>query len=284
MIIDSHQHLWDPARGDYDWLAVESPLHRAFLPADYANAARGSGICASLLVQAAPTAAETEYLLELARTSANSILGVVGWIDLSAPDAESKIEERARDPLFVGVRPMLQDLADRAWILRPELDPAIRAIIRHELTFDALVQPDQLATIYELAMRYAGLRIVLDHAGKPPFGGAMDEWSDQIRRIAGLSNVACKLSGLATELPPDLPADRLDDCIDVLIASFGAERLIWGSDWPVVTMATSLNDWMNCCTDRVARHLPDGAAAIFGGNARHFYRLGPALTSSPLRV
>lgn len=274
MIIDAHFHLWDPRRGDYSWLAPDSPLHRAYRQLDYDEAIDGLDIQASILVQAAPTSDETDYLLELARASFGRWIGVVGWVDLAAVDAPARIAKRASNPLLVGVRPMLQDLEKRDWILRPELDAAIDALARHKLTFDALVNADQLKTIAEFATRHPDLQIVLDHAGKPPLGMSLSGWKADISNLAGLPNVACKLSGIATELPPGAGRHLIDQTIEFLFERFGGDKLIWGSDWPVCTLATTAKAWLERCLDHMQRQDPDCRDAIFGGNARRFYRLG----------
>jgi L-fuconolactonase len=273
-MIDSHQHFWDPARGDYGWLQPGSALYRTYQPEDLAPLLTAAGIQGSILVQAAPTEAETDYLLQLARATP-WVLGVVGWIDLTARDTAYRIGERARDSLFVGVRPMLQNLSDRDWILKPDASAGLEALQARTLVFDALVQADQLRTVATLADRYSRLSIVLDHAGKPPFAdmSAMAFWRTDIRRLAQHANVACKLSGLMTELPSCASSDSVDHCIDELVDLFGPDRLLWGSDWPVATTATGYADWLNRCRDRVLARIPGHHEAMFGSNARRIYRL-----------
>ena len=273
-MIDSHQHFWDPARVDYGWLHPGSALYRAYCPNDLAPLLRANGIQGSILVQAAPTAHETDYLLQLA-SDTPWILGVIGWIDLAAGDASKRIHQRAGNRLFVGIRPMLQDLAERDWILRPALSPGIEAVQGAGLTFDALVQADQLTVIATLADRHPSLSIVLDHAGKPPFAmsSALALWRREIQSLAKRPNVSCKLSGLITELDGLGGYEMVDPCIDMLIDLFGPDRLLWGSDWPVATTAIEYSDWFSGCRSRVASQLPGHHAAIFGENARRLYRL-----------
>ena len=282
-MIDSHQHFWDPARGDYGWLHPGSALYRTYGPIDLAPLLEANGILGSILVQAAPTAHETDYLLELARDTP-WILGVIGWIDLAARDAPLRIRERASNPLFVGVRPMLQDLAKRDWILGSELIPGVEAVQEAGLTFDALVQADQLTVIAALADRHPSLSIVLDHAGKPPFAvpSALASWRREIQSLAKRCNVSCKLSGLMTELEGLGGDERLDPCMDVLIDLFGPDRLLWGSDWPVAATAIEYSDWLIRCRSRIECQLPSHHAAIFGGNARRLYGLARDETVRPL--
>jgi L-fuconolactonase len=171
---------------------------------------------------------------------------------------------------------MLQDLPERQWILKPELAAPIEAIRDHGLVFDALVRADQLNTLDILAERYPRLSIVLDHAGKPPFGNAtaLLEWRAGVQRIAARENVSCKLSGLLTELPNGVPRDRVNWCVDLLMDLFAPSRLLWGSDWPVATAASDYDDWLRQCQQRATVRHPHDVAAFFETNAQRIYGLG----------
>src|SRR5258706_1713525 len=162
MRIDGHQHFWDPAERNYAWMPAGSPLDRAFGPADVAPILDAGSIAGTVLVQASPDESETDALLAIARASPQ-ILGVVGWIDLAADDAPARIAARAADPLIIGVRPMLQDMVDRAWILSHRLEPALRAIAETGIVFDALVHADQIPHITAFAAQQPDIAIVLDH-------------------------------------------------------------------------------------------------------------------------
>jgi L-fuconolactonase len=273
MIVDAHQHFWDPARSDYGWLKPDNPIHRVYLPADLRPLLDEAGVQATILVQAAPTPEETDYMLGLAR-EAPWILGVVGWIDLLADDAVEQVRHRARDPLFLGVRPMLQDLEDPDWIRQRGVDPALEAVAAEGLVFDALVLPHQIGAIAELAVRHPSLPIVLDHAAKPHLGeiGAMDGWASAIATLARAPNVACKVSGLLTELRPGGGREDVVRAIATLFDLFGPRRLLWGSDWPVVTLAGSYQDWFELARDAIAAKDPDAVPAMMGGNALCIYR------------
>jgi L-fuconolactonase len=202
------------------------------------------------------------------------ILGVVGWIDLEAPDAAAEIRRRAGDPLFLGVRPMLQDLGDPDWILRPRLAPALEAIAAERLVFDALILSHQIAAITQIAKRYPQLSIVLDHAAKPPFGdpGAMARWLPEIEKLSVQSNVTCKVSGLLTELKPGGSRDDVAQAIGVLFDLFGPQRLVWGSDWPVLTLAGDYGGWFALARGAIAARDASAISAIMGGNALRIYR------------
>ncbi|KQM62740.1 amidohydrolase [Sphingomonas sp. Leaf17] len=274
MRIDAHHHLWDPGRGDYGWLTpVMGGLYRTFSADDLSPLLAAAGIDGTLLVQAAPTEAETDWLLDIARATP-WIAGVVGWLDLEAADITGRIAARAADPLFVGVRPMLQDLAQRDWILRAGLTPALAALAAHGLVFDALIAVDQIDVVVTLAARHPDLTIVIDHAAKPLIGDAAgwSPWADGMDRLAARPNVACKLSGLLTEAPAGADTEMLHPYAAHLLAAFGADRLVWGSDWPVLTTTASYADWW-----RIAAALIPAAdhQAVFGGNAVRLYRLRP---------
>jgi L-fuconolactonase len=273
MIVDAHQHFWDPTRGDYDWLKPDNPIHRVFGTADLRPILVATGIDATILVQAAATVAETDYLLEIAR-DAKFILGVVGWIDLLAPDAADEVRRRAADPLFLGVRPMLQDIEQSDWILQPALTPALNAIAAEGLVFDALILSHQIAVITELATRHPQLSIVLDHAAKPKLGNAdaMIAWARDMEALAACPNVTCKVSGLLTELPPGGGLDDVSRAVGVLFDLFGPQRLIWGSDWPVLTLAGDYQAWFDLARESVAAKEPNAVRAVMGDNGVRIYR------------
>jgi L-fuconolactonase len=276
--IDAHQHYWDPARGDYGWLTPElKPLYRVFGPHDLAPLREATGVARTVVVQAAPTVDETRYLLGLARDD-QSVAGVVGWVPLDYDDALEIIDEFARDPKFKGVRPMLQDLPDDTWIAHAPRDAAIQRLIELDLAFDALIFARHVPSLIEFARRYPLLRIVVDHGAKPPIRDGIDAgwqaWADGIAQLAALpQRLYCKLSGLATEAAPNWTEATLQPYIAHLIEQFGAERLMWGSDWPVLNLNGGYTEWHAAAT-RLTAHLGKaGQAAIFGANARAFYRL-----------
>ena len=281
MIVDAHQHFWNPARGDYGWLKPDNPIHRVFSADDLRPLMAQAGVDATIIVQAAPTPAESDYMLGIARTTP-WILGVVGWIDLGAADAVKEVQHRAGDPLFLGVRPMLQDLADPNWILQAKLAPALNAIATEGLAFDALILSHQIAAIIELAKRHPQLSIVLDHAAKPQFGDrdAMAKWASEIEHLAALPNVTCKVSGLLTELKPGGSRDDIVRAIDRLFDLFGRDRLLWGSDWPVLTLsdcfagAGDYQGWFKLAREAIAVRDSSAIPAIMGGNALRIYRPG----------
>lgn len=273
--IDAHHHVWRLARGDYGWLTPAlAAIHRDFSLANLEPWLDRAGIDATVLVQAAPTVAETEFLLAAAASSKGIVQGVVGWVDLAAPAATATLERLARDRTLRGVRPMLQELADPDWILGPNVIAALSALPALGLRFDALVTSRELPALLRMLDRLPELPVVIDHGAKPPIAANRREpWAHLISAVAAHPRVHCKLSGLATEAGPEWSVDTLRPWVEHLLACFGPHRLIWGSDWPVVNLAGGYGRWL-AATDALLAPLPEGdRAAIMGGNAARFYGL-----------
>ncbi|MBN8873722.1 MAG: amidohydrolase family protein [Rhodospirillales bacterium] len=272
MIVDAHHHVWRIGRGDYAWIHPGSPLHRDYTLADLRPLL--GDIDATVLVQAAPTEAETAYLLNVARNSGGLVRGVVGWEDLSLRDAAARIHAMAADPLLKGLRPMLQDIEDTGWILHPTLQPALAAMEAAQLCFDALIQPRHLPAILGLCGRHPTLRVVVDHAAKPAIAtGGFQPWADDIARLARETAATCKISGLVTEAGPQWKTDDLRRYVDHLLDCFGPTRLMWGSDWPVVELAGGYASWRAAALSLLRGLDAEAQAAILGGTAATFYRL-----------
>lgn len=271
MLIDAHQHFWRVGRNGFAWPTPDlGAIYRDFGPDDLRAASAGLGLAGSVAVQSQPSAADTDWLLALA-DSEPLILGVVGWVDLLSVDAPTRIAELAGHPKFRGVRPMLQSLDDDAWIARPELAPAIDAMVTHGVSLDALVFARHLPHLLILAERHPALRIVIDHGAKPPIAaGAFDAWAEAIARLAALPHVCCKLSGLLTEASPNQPPEAVAPYVNHLFACFSADRLMWGSDWPVVNLAADYGAWHDLARRLSGPH----AGTVFSDVARRFYRLG----------
>ncbi|WP_332681919.1 amidohydrolase family protein [Bosea sp. (in: a-proteobacteria)] len=272
MRIDAHQHFWTLARGDYCWLTPAlAPIHRDFGPADLEPLLAKHGIARTILVQAAPTQAETAFLLDLAAQTP-FVAGVVGWSDFDSPDAAERIALLADDPLLVGLRPMVHDLAEDDWLARPGLAPAFRAMAGHHLVFDALLKPRHIAPMLQALERHPELAVVIDHGAKPDLvSGDLSGWRDGMTALAAHPQLFCKLSGLVTEAAPDWTSETLRPVVEHLLAVFGPERLIFGSDWPVVTLRASYARWFETAEGLLAGLSDAERAAIFGGNARKLY-------------
>ncbi len=274
MTIDSHFHCWQLARADYGWLTPAlGSLHRDVSVADWRALAQPLGVEGGVLVQAAPTEAETRFLLEQADAEP-AVLGVVGWADLLADDAPQRIGRLAAHPKLKGLRPMLHDLADPGWIVQPALVPALDAMAAHGLVFDALIRPLHLPHLLTVAARHPTLSIVIDHAGKPDVeAGQWDDWAEGMARLADRRSVTCKLSGLLTEAGPTPAPDAARRWAHHVLDAFGPQRVLWGSDWPVLERAASYAAWWDETAMLLDRFSALEQAQVLGGTARRIYRL-----------
>jgi L-fuconolactonase len=274
MKIDSHQHFWRLERGDYNWLTPSlKAIYRDFGPADLAPILARHGIEGTVLVQAAASVAETDYMLSLAG-SHEIVRGVVGWVDFESPAADAEIERLSKNPKLKGLRPMIHDIADPDWMLKPALRRAFAALQRCGLRFDALLKPPHLAAFVRFLDLYPDLAIVVDHGAKPEIArGRLKDWAPAMRRIAANPRVHAKMSGLVTEAAPDWQAKDLHPYLDLLVECFGPSRLMWGSDWPVVDLAGGYDRWYRASMDYLARLNTKDQDAILGGNAERFYGL-----------
>lgn len=272
MQIDAHQHFWRLDRGDYGWLTPSmEAIYRDFGPSDLAPFLDRHSIARTILVQAAPTVDETEFLLDIAAKS-EKVAGVVGWVDLSAPEAAATIRRLARNPLLVGLRPMLHDIEDDDWLLRADLEPAIREMVANALVFDALVRPRHLSRLLTFVDRHPGLPVVVDHGGKPPIARrSLDPWRADMAAIAARPDVTCKLSGLVTEAGSEWTSTDLAPYVSHLVAVFGPARVLWGSDWPVVDLAGGYDRWRSAAVELTAELTRPAREAVFGGNAARVY-------------
>ena len=275
MRVDAHQHFWRVDRGDYGWLSREQfpNLYRDFLPDDLAPLLRRGRIDRTVLIQAAESVAETEFMLSIADATP-FVGGVVGWVDFTSPRAPAEIARLAEHPRLKGFRPMLQDLPDADWILREDVQPAIRAVAANGLRFDALIKPPQLPAIRRLLDRYPELPVVIDHGAKPQIAaGILERWAGHMRAIARDSAAVCKLSGLATEAARGWTVETMRPYVDVLLEAFGPSRLMFASDWPVLTENGDYLGWLAATEALTAGLWEADKAEVYGGVATRFYGL-----------
>lgn len=279
MIIDGHQHFWDPARADYPWMegAELAPIRRAFAPADLAPLLRAAGIDASIVVQCRSSVEETEEFLRLADATP-FVIGVVGWADLTDAALDETLDRLQKLPggkKLVGIRHQVHDEADPDWLLREDVQRGLTAVFSHDLAYDLLVRSRELPAAIATAQAFPQGRFVLDHVAKPPIAtGFSKEWADRLAALADSGNVWCKISGLATEATwDDWDAERLFPYVEHAATCFGEDRLIYGSDWPVCLLAGSYADIkaaLDACLTRLGEQARDKA---FGVNAARAYRL-----------
>ncbi|GGF96394.1 amidohydrolase family protein [Paenibacillus abyssi] len=276
MRIDGHQHYWKIDRGDYGWLSPEQPvLYRNYLPADLLPHLKKHQIDKTIVVQAAPTLEETEYLLSLS-TADDTIAGVVGWLDLNDPAYRIHYERFSRHPKFLGFRIMIQEMADEQDILRPHFVEAVHYFAALDVPVDLLVVSRQLDALVKLLDLVPNLRGVIDHIAKPRIAdGIMDPWKSQMQALAAHSKLHCKLSGMVTEADHQhWKKEQFTEYIQHIIRHFGTDRILFGSDWPVSNMAASYDQVMEVLFEALPASMTDEERGrLFGGNAKAFYKL-----------
>jgi L-fuconolactonase len=278
VIVDAHHHLWDPGRADYPWLTDElAPIRRAFRPADLAPLLESGGIEATILVQTRSSLDETREFLATA-AAIPFIRGVVGWVDLTHPAVEDTIAALRDVPggdRLVGIRHQVHDEPDPAWLGRDEVRRGIAAVARAGLAYDLLVRSRELPAARALVASMPDARFVVDHLAKPPIrDGPFESWAGLVTSFGGLANASWKLSGLVTEADwvrwtPAVLAPYVDHALEVL----GAERLIFGSDWPVCLLAATYPTVLATARELTADLTDSERAAVFGLNARTVYGL-----------
>lgn len=276
-MIDAHQHYWNPARGDYHWMPKDDPvLARRYGPAELAPQLEAHGIGGTVLVQAAATVGESEYLLGIADATP-SVLGVVGWVDFDRPADRAELERLARHPSFKGVRPMIQDIPDDDWMLRDEVQWGFEAVTELGLCFDALGFPRHLGNFLTLLKRYPAMRVVIDHCMKPQIRDRSAEgfrfWAEGMARIAGETGACVKFSALVTEAEPDWRVADLRPYAEHVFEVFGPDRIMWGSDWPVCRLRCEYAGWRQAAEELTAGLSEPERARVYGGTAAEFYRL-----------
>jgi L-fuconolactonase len=270
--VDAHHHFWSVARGDYSWMdpsnPAQKPILRDFGPADFEGFREKWGIDRTVLVQAAATVEETEYMLGIA--DATPWVGkVVGWIDFEDRSHRRHLDRFAKHPKFAGVRPMIQDLPDPGWMHRADVQWAYEAVMALNLTFDALGYPIHAENFLRLFERYPSLRVIVDHCMKPAIrDNAFEPWAGTMTRIAKETGAFCKLSGIVTEARPDWTPEILEPYVRHILDAFGPERVMWGSDWPVVELAATYDKWRETAERLIGA---EGRELIFGGTAARVY-------------
>ncbi|HEX9483186.1 MAG TPA: amidohydrolase family protein [Gemmatimonadaceae bacterium] len=277
MVIDSHVHFWDPTALSYPWIGQVYALRRPFLPADFAALSedRLDGIIVVEANSAAADApAEVEFLAELA-TREPRIMGIVVFLDVTDhATLDATLPALARRDAVVGVRHNVQG-TPRGYCLTSTFVRGVRRVAAERLTFDLCITADQFDEALSLVEQCDGVDIVLDHCGKPAIrNDAFAPWAAAIERMASHARVTCKISGLLTEARPDQRhADALRPYVDHVRACFGADRILYGSDWPVVTLAGGEALWRDIMDELTADWPAAEQEAFYSGNAARRYDL-----------
>jgi L-fuconolactonase len=275
MHIDAHQHFWIYSPAEYDWIDDSmATLRRDFLPEDLQPQLENTGFHGSVAVQTRQTLEETRWLLDLAERSP-SILGVVGWVDLRSPDIRSQLKGLTLNSKLVGIRHIVQSEPDDRFLLQPEFLRGVAVLEEFDLAYDILIYTKHLLVAAEFVERFPRQRFVLDHLAKPPIKSSnIDSWTRGIARLANFPNVFCKLSGLVTEADwQHWQPEQIVPVLDVAFASFGPDRLMIGSDWPVCLVAASYARTIEVVKTYLLAQKPECREGVLGGNAQRFWRL-----------
>lgn len=275
-IIDAHQHFWDPSRFSYPWMGEKvQVISRPILPGELEPVLCANGVVGTVVVQAISSHEEARWLLSLAYEHA-FIAGVVTWCDLRSPYLGAILDELQAHPKFKGVRHQIEDEKVERWMLQEDVIHGFHELARRGIPYDMLVRPRHLQFIPEVCERCPDLQLVVDHIAKPPIAaGLFDDWARDLETVANGSRIWCKLSGLNTEAKWDqwTPAD-LKPYVQHALGCFGAERTMYGSDWPACLLAGSYTQTMNALKEALGPLSAEDERRIWAENSRQFYRLG----------
>jgi len=275
-MIDAHHHLWDPSRRDYPWMtgAALDPIRRPYTVDDLRSVTKAAGVHATVLVQTVSSEEETREFLATARDEP-VIAGVVGWVDLTAPDVASQLASLGESGPLVGIRHQVEGEPDDEWLLRPDVLRGLTAISDAGLVYDLLVTPAQLPAAASAAAQLPELSFVLDHAAKPSISaGAWEPWAGAVAALAERENVHCKLSGLVTEADwAQWQVGHLQRYVEHVLDAFGPARLLFGSDWPVCELAASYEVVVDTAVELTGSLSDSERLAVFEHNARRVYSL-----------
>jgi L-fuconolactonase len=274
-MIDSHQHFWRVGRFDYPWMKSDNEvLYRNYLPAQLEPVLRENGLEKTVLVQASNSVAESRWLLQLADEN-SFIAGVVGWVDLMSLETASQLEELTAHSKFKGVRHLVESEPEDDWLVHGEVLNGLKMLSAFGVSYDLLVHTRHLKYARQVAEETPELSLVIDHLAKPPIArGEFDEWARELRPLAAYPNVYCKLSGLVTEANwTTWTTNDLQPYVEYALELFGAERLMFGSDYPVCLLAASYARVLESFHELLKDLSAHDRDRIFGGNAARFYRL-----------
>jgi L-fuconolactonase len=275
MRIDSHQHFWDLERFPYPWMPpAPSPIRRNFLPEDLQPILERNQFDGTVVVQATTHPGEAPWLLDLARRH-RFILGVVAWVELTDPQLGKTLDALQADARFKGVRHPVHDEPDNRWLLRPSVIQGLKELERRKIPYDLLLRPQHLPSAIELVDKVPSLRMVIDHIAKPLIAKRQTEgWAQDMERISKAPNMFVKLSGMITEAEPKAwTADHLRPFVQHTYKLFGAERCMFGSDWPVCLLAGIWKEVLAAFTQALGPLPQETRDHLVGGTAARFYGL-----------
>jgi len=273
-IVDTHQHFWKYDPVNYDWITEQmSVIRRDFLPTDLAEVLTGNKVDSCISVQANQTEEETEWLVKMADEN-DFIAGVVGWVDLRSNSIAERLHYFRQYKKLKGFRHVLQG-EEPSFMLQKEFLNGIGKLHQHGFTYDILVFPHHLSAVSDLVKQFPDQRFVIDHLAKPYIkDGKIDEWKAAMERISKYQNVYCKLSGIVTEADwQNWTKETLKPYIDAVVQSFGTDRIMFGSDWPVCLVASSYEKWLTVLKEYFTTFSGAEQENVFNKNAGRFYNL-----------
>ena len=273
-VIDSHHHFWEIDRFDYSWMPEGSPLATDYGPEDLSPLRTKAGIDYAVTVQAVASPDEARWLLELADAH-EFIAGVVGWVDLTDPEVGYTLDELQRSDYCVGVRHIWESEEDPGWIVNSGAVNGLKELARRGIPFDFLAKPPNLPFIPQVMDQVPDLRGVVDHIAKPLIADhVVEPWLTDLRKVASINGIHCKVSGMITEADhQNWSVDDLRPYVHHVLGMFGADRLMFGSDWPVCTLAGSYRQVIDAAREILGSLSSAEKADVFGGTAAHFYGL-----------
>jgi len=273
-IVDTHQHFWKYDPVNYDWITEQmSVIRRDFLPTDLAEVLAENKVESCISVQANQTEEETEWLVKMADEN-DFIAGVVGWVDLRSNSIAERLHYFRQYKKLKGFRHVLQG-EEPSFMLQKEFLNGIGKLHQHGFTYDILVFPHHLSAVSDLVKQFPDQRFVIDHLAKPYIkDGKIDEWKAAMERISKYQNVYCKLSGIVTEADwQNWTKETLKPYIDAVVQSFGTDRIMFGSDWPVCLVASSYEKWLTVLKEYFTTFSGAEQENVFNKNAGRFYNL-----------
>ncbi len=273
-VVDSHHHFWDTSKFEYPWMEEGSPLAVNFGPDELRPLIKAAGVDRTVIVQAADSVEETRWLLEIAEET-DFVAGVVGWVDLTDPEVGKTLDDLQQSPYFKGVRHMWESDDDPSWLYTSGAINGLKEIEARRLCYDFLVRPPNLPYVPKVMKEVPRLRSVIDHIAKPLIkDGVMQPWLSDMRKIASINGMRCKVSGMVTEADHEnWTTDDLYPYVHHVLGMFGYDRLMFGSDWPVCTLAGTYEQVIGAARQVLNSLRPHEREAVFGGVARDFYRL-----------
>lgn len=270
--IDAHHHFWKVARGDYHWMPASGVLHRDYLPSDLAPHLQTASIEGTILVQAAQTFEETQFLLDIASQPGSTVLGVTGWVMLDSPLARNQLEQIASHPKLIALRPMLQDIEADDWVMHPQVIEHMRLLPHYHLRFEVLTFPQQLPYALRAVEQVPELDVIINHLSKPRYGSVLQrEWQMCMKDFAQNPRAYCKLSGMVTEVGQGWSVRDFQAHAEFVLEHFGPQRVLFGSDWPVCLQCATYEEVVALANQLTSQLKEEERNAFWGENAARFY-------------